>query len=387
MRTIITGGTIVTPYELITLHDLIFIDDKIVKIAPTDTITRQKQDHIIRADDLWIAPGFIDVHVHGGDGADAMDATHETIDRLCRFFAKHGVTSYYLTTGAAPQENINAAIDAYRTYQYSEGAIPLGLHLEGPYLNALRKGAQPEEFLRNPDPTEYVPWFDSGLVKLMTIAPEIDGSIELLEMGRERGIEFAVGHSVATYDQMLQAADLGLRQATHTFNGMDPLHHRDPGVVGAVLTDERIYAQIIPDGVHVHPAVVKLLVKVKGVKRTILITDSIRAAGLDDGEYELVGQIITVESGIARATSGSLAGSTLTLDQGVRNVMQFTDVTFREAIAMATAVPAEAMGLIPEKGVLREGSDADIVFLDESLTVMKTIVAGNIIYDNDKEAE
>jgi len=176
------------------------------------------------------------------------------------------------------------------------------------------------------------------------------------------------------------AVGFGLRQATHTFNGMDSLHHRTPGVVGAVLSDGSIYAQIIPDGVHVHPAVVKLLVKAKGIDKTILITDAIRAAGLKDGDYKLLGQTITVKSGIARIASGSLAGSTLTMDAAVRNVIEFCGVSLAEAITMASYAPAQSLGLHGTKGHLRAGADADIVIFDRAMTVKMTIIGGEVVY-------
>jgi N-acetylglucosamine-6-phosphate deacetylase len=185
---------------------------------------------------------------------------------------------------------------------------------------------------------------------------------------------------MATYEEVTTAVGFGLRQATHTFNGMDPLHHREPGVVGAVLSDERIYTQIIPDGVHVHPAVVKLLVKAKGIDKTILITDSIRAAGLEDGDYQLLGQTIKVQSGVARVASGSLAGSTLTMDAAVRNAIEFCGVSLAEAITMASYTPARSLGLYGTKGQLRAGADADLAIFDRTLNVKMTIVGGEVVY-------
>jgi N-acetylglucosamine-6-phosphate deacetylase len=180
----------------------------------------------------------------------------------------------------------------------------------------------------------------------------------------------------------MQAVDRGLNQATHTFNAMLGLHHREPGTAGAVLADERIYAEVIVDGVHVHPAIVRVLVQAKGINRTILITDAIRAAGLADGDYDLGGQIVHVAGGIARTSSGSLAGSTLTLDKAVRNVMQFAGVSLNQALAMASRVPAEAMRWSGRKGVLEPGADADVILFDASLNVRGSIIAGNLVYDN-----
>jgi N-acetylglucosamine-6-phosphate deacetylase len=203
----------------------------------------------------------------------------------------------------------------------------------------------------------------------------------MIERGTRLGIRFSVGHSSASYEQVLQAADHGLSQSTHTFNGMTGLHHREPGAAGAVLADERIYAEIIADGIHLHPAVVKLVVRAKGIGRTILVTDAIRAAGLHDGDYDLGGQTVQVRGGIARTSRGSLAGSTLAMDAALRNVMRFAGVSIHDALRMATATPAEALGLSSRKGVIQPGADADLALVNPDLNVQATIVNGTLVYD------
>jgi len=213
----------------------------------------------------------------------------------------------------------------------------------------------------------------------MTVAPEIDGVLELIETGVKMGVEFALGHTAATYEQAREAADRGARQLTHTFNGMAPLHHRNPGVVGAALSDDRLRCQIIADGVHVHPAVVKALVRAKGPQGTILITDCMRAAGQPDGDYALGDHTIHVLKGIARTDAGGLAGSTLTLDEALRNLMRFADLTLREALPMATSTPAAAMNWTGRKGVLAAGADADVVILDRELQVQLTMIEGRVV--------
>jgi len=381
LRKIIINGRLVTPLELLDGSNLIIEDGKITAIISDYKPKPGSQDEIIDADGLWATPGLIDIHVHGCNRVDTMDASHQTWRTMGHFFAKHGVTSYLPTTGTAPKEQIQAVIDNLASFCYTgEGAVPLGLHLEGPYLNAARKGAQPEEYLAAPDPHDYRRWFDSGLVKVMTVAPELDGAMELIQYGIEQGVKFAAGHTTASYGQMEQAVENGLDQAAHLYNGMDPLHHRYPGVVGAVLSDERIYAQIIADGVHVHPAVVRLTLKTKGLDRMVLITDAMRAAGLEDGVYDLLGQPVTVKSGEARVTSGSLAGSVLTMDAALRNMIEFCGITLPEAVHMASYVPARALGL-QGKGQLSVGADADITLLNEELTVEKTLVRGTVVFD------
>jgi N-acetylglucosamine-6-phosphate deacetylase len=360
-------------------HRLIVQDEKINAVQPEKVLEQKSSDKIVTLDGKWIAPGMIDLHVHGSLGADTMDCSPEGWDRICRFFASRGVTSFLLTTGAASREAIDEVIETFQGYHPpQDGALPLGIHLEGPYLSPQKKGVQPEEHLRNPDPGEYLPWFESGAVRLMTAAPELSGTLEMIRAGRERGVFFAAGHTTASYDRLLEAVGIGLNQVSHTFNAMESLHHRSPGALGAALSDDRIYTQVIADGVHLHPAVVKILVRSKGPGRTILITDAMRAAGLGDGRYELLGQEIEVAGGEARTREGTLAGSILTLDQGLRNVLRFSGVTLSQGIAMASESPARALDLYPERGALKAGSRADLVILDEDFQVTSVMIGGRM---------
>lgn len=383
MRTIISNGNIIGPDQVYTGHTLAIDDGKITAIIPAPPPDLSTAT-VIDAQGMWVAPGFIDIHVHGGAGHDTMDATPEALHGMARFFATHGVTSFCPTTMTASRADIDAAIrNVEQVPPPPDGAQPLGLHLEGPYFNADYKGAQPPTHLRLPDPAEYTPWITAESVKLMTLAPELDGALALIEAGVKNGVEFAAGHSGADLDCISAAADAGLRQGTHTFNGMLGLHHRRPGTLGAILTDDRIYAQVIADGVHVHPAMVKLLVRAKGVDRTILITDAMRAAGLPDGRYMLGDSETFVQDGIARLAEGNLAGSTLTMDEGVRNLIAFAELSVPDAVAIATRVPAEAMRLAGRKGTLAPGADADVVLLSEDVEVVLTIVGGNVVYRRD----
>lgn len=375
----IINGQIITPQAVLTDHTLVIEGSTIAAIVPADMAP--PDETIVDARGLWVVPGFIDVHVHGGDGYDTMDATPQAIHGMARFFARHGVTGYYPTTMSAPPEAIARAIEnVAATPQPEDGAQHLGVHVEGPFLSKDFPGAQLADVLRLADPAEYAGWFESGVVRLITLAPELPGGLDLIDAGVQRGIEFAIGHSGASYEQVITAADHGARQATHTFNGMLGLHHRNPGTLGGVLTEDRIFAQIISDGVHTHPAMVKLLVRAKGTGRVLLITDAIRAAGLPDGDYELGDQPVTVRNGICRIASGSLAGSTATMDGVLRNVMRFARLTLPEAIPMAAAVPAAAMNLAGKKGALQPGADADVVLLDDEAQVHVTIVCGRVVY-------
>jgi len=383
VRTIIHGGTLITPHEMLPNHDLVIEDGLIGSIYPTEQ-SRAALGEVqhIDATGLWVIPGLIDVHVHGSAGSDTMDATPAAIQTMAEFFARHGVTSYLPTTITAPSPAIGAAIhNIINMAQPRAGAQHLGVHLEGPYIGNQFRGAQPLEWLRSPDQQEYGKWFETGSIRLVALAPELPGAIEMIEHGVRQGIRFSVGHSSASYEQVEQAADHGLSQATHTFNGMTGLHHREPGAAGAVLTDERIYAEIIADGIHLHPAVVKLVVRAKGIGRTILVTDAIRAAGLKDGEYDLGGQIVHVQDGIARTSRGSLAGSTLALDAALRNVMRFAGLTIQDALKMATTTPAQALGLSSRKGIIQPGADADLALVDPNFNVRATIINGALVYD------
>ena len=377
MRTLIQNGIVITPQEVLHNQTLALNDGKIESLGG---IINGSYATVIDAHGCYVVAGFIDVHVHGADGHDTMDATPEAIHGMAAFYAKHGVTSYYPTTMTMPAPAIQAALEnVEHCPQPTNGAQHLGVHVEGPYLNLKYKGAQPPEYFRPPSPAEYGQWLETGVCKLITIASEIEGSLQMIQELTAQGVEFAIGHSAASYEEAVQGFDAGVRQVTHIFNGMVGLHHREPGALAAILTDDRVDAQLIADGIHVHPAMVRLLIRAKGAEHVMLITDAIQAAGLSDGEYGLGGQVVTVKEGIARIANGALAGSTLTMDKAIRNMVAFTDVPLQKIIGMASAVPARAMHL-PNKGRLVAGCDADVVLLNRALEVILTIVGGKIVY-------
>jgi N-acetylglucosamine-6-phosphate deacetylase len=222
---------------------------------------------------------------------------------------------------------------------------------------------------------------ETGVVRLVTVAPEVEGALAFVDRALPDGVEFAIGHSGASYEEVVEAADHGVRQVTHLFNGMLGLHHRRPGTLGGCLVEDRLYTQLIVDGIHLHPAMVKLAVRAKTPARSILITDAIRGTGLPDGDYDFDGQVMSVRDGVPRTPSGSLSGSTLTMDQGLRNLINYTGLPLQEVLPMATSVPAESIGLEGRKGVLALGADADLIFLDAALQVRKTMILGRTIYD------
>jgi len=321
----------------------------------------------------WIVPGFVDVHVHGGGGHDFMDAAPEALEAITAFHGRHGTTSLLATTMTAPKDAIDGVLRT--AAQYIENAPPrgarlLGVHLEGPFISPKWPGAQNPSHIVPPNLDWLRDWTSAypGLVKQLTLAPETDGAIEFIRELRRLGIIAAAGHTDATYEQIVRAADNGLNQAVHTFNAMTPLRHREPGAAGAVLADDRIAAEVIADGVHVHPAVVKLLTRAKNDNNLLLITDAMAAAGLGDGQYSLGGLDVTVEGGVARLTEGgNLAGSTLTMIDAFRFVIRHAGLSVPEASRLASANAARQLRLEGEIGAIRPGAAADLVLLTPEL--------------------
>lgn len=381
-KSIIVMGKIVYPDRIGPAENILIVNGRIAAILPPDA-TIPGGITPIDARGMFITPGFIDIHTHGCAGADVMDASPDALTAFAKAKAKEGVTGFLPTVTAATRGAISLAVSTLKDYDPAGGAEILGLHLEGPSLNTEKAGALPTSGIRPIDPFEYSSYFASGLVKLITIAPEQTGALELISQGRSQGIVFSIGHTRATYEQAKLAVDAGATSATHLFNAMDPLHHRDPGAIGAVLDDPRFYAEIIADGVHLHPAIIRLVVKVKGPERLVLVTDSIRASGMPDGETTLAGEKVTVKDGIARTQAGALAGSTLTLDQALRNFITFTGLPLPEAVRTVTSTPATLLGLTEKKGAIAVSKDADLVMLDPSLNVTGTILHGEIIYQKE----
>jgi N-acetylglucosamine-6-phosphate deacetylase len=317
-----------------------------------------------------------------------MDATPQALIAMSRFFAQHGVTSFLATTITASTEAILAALQNVAAYVQTApgGARVLGIHLEGPYVNVAAKGAQPAEHCRLPDLAELDSFTAAGPARLITLAPELSGAETFVRAAIARGLTVAMGHTRAAYDQAQAAIEWGISHAAHTFNAMTALHHRQPGTVGAVLTDDRVVAELIADGIHLHPAVIDLTVRAKGSQRIALVTDAMRATGLPDGTYDLGGQDVVVQDGGCwlagpnNEATATLAGSTLTLDQAVRNTMAACGLSLAQVLPMATSVPARLLGMGSEIGLLAPGTVADIVLLDESHQVVGTIVAGDLVY-------
>jgi N-acetylglucosamine-6-phosphate deacetylase len=332
-----------------------------------------------------LLPGFIDLHVHGAMGYEAMDATLDGLQEMANFYARHGVTGFLPTTWTANRLAIQAVVDQIHNLSgpMDGGASVLGVHLEGPYLNPIRCGAQDTTQIRRAIKTEALEFLNSGVVRLIALAPEFPENLWLMDECTRRGIRIAAGHTAATYAEMVTAVEHGVRQVTHCFNAMTGLSHREPGTVGAALSLPEIQCELIADNIHVHPAVQKILVSAKGPEGVILITDAVRGAGLPDGEYHLGDRTTTIRDGAVRLPDGTLAGSVLTMNLALRNVIQASGLPLADAWPMSSLNAARAIGVSASKGSLEAGKDADLVLLDEHFEVLLTMVAGQVVWQRE----
>jgi N-acetylglucosamine-6-phosphate deacetylase len=329
-----------------------------------------------------LMPGFIDIHVHGGAGHEVMDAAPETLPALSAFYAAHGVTGFLATTWTDTPERTLRALTSVSDYHHElPGARLLGVHLEGPFLNQERCGAQNPDYIRRATPEEALPYLDLGIIRLLALAPEYAENHWLIDECVRRGIRVSAAHTSATFAEMVAAVQRGVRQTTHTFNAMSPLHHREPGVVGAALALDTLDCEIIADNVHVHPGAVRALFNAKGMDRTLLITDAVRPAGLPDGDYPIDERVIHVRQGVARLTDGTLAGSVLTMERGLVNFAAAVSMPAEQLWRVTSLNPARAIGLETRTGSISEGKDADLVLLGQDGDVVMTIVQGKLVFD------
>jgi len=389
---VLSANLLYTPQHEIQ-NPLVFIEDGLI----TDVSSRAQREIPKNATeidltrdfaDAILAPGFVDIHMHGGAGLDVMRASTAELPRLNKFLTTHGVTGYFPTTVAAPLDQTCAALgrlaDVIEAAQASRGnngdavqAFPLGIHLEGPFLSHKRRGVHPAENLLEPTLEIFEQLWQAarGHVRMMTIAPELPGALEVIVEATRRKVCVSIGHSDAVIKAARAGVQAGARHATHTFNAMRPLDHRDPGIVGEVLTDGQLTADIIADGIHVAPEVVQLFLQAKGKENSVLITDAISATGMPDGTYQLGPIQVSVKQG--RCTmDGKLAGSVLTMDRAVRNVTRFAGWNLQDAVQAATLNPARAVGL-KQCGVVAPGAEANLVLMTPAGEVMKTMVRGH----------
>src|SRR5829696_3719655 len=329
-----------------------------------------------------LCPGFIDLQINGAFGAD-IGPDPDAIKTLVTRLPTTGVTSFLPTLISSPSERYEEFFDALEEGAVENGARVLGAHLEGPFLAPERKGAHDPAYLRSVDLGFLRELLRSGKVKIMTLAPELPNSLEAIELLLEEGAVASAGHTEATYEEVTRAVDAGLRLGTHLYNAMRPLAHREPGTVGALLTDGRVKVGIIADGVHVHEAALRLAHRARGSEGLILVTDAMQAAGMPQGDYELGGRKVRLEDGAVRLPDGTLAGSALTMDEAVRNTVRFLGISPAKAVRMAAETPAAALNL-DGKGKIAVGCDADFALLDAESTVLETIVAGETVYERGK---
>ncbi len=337
----------------------------------------------IDASGRYVLPGFIDVHVHGAVGCDTMDGSPESLCKMARYYAQHGTTAFLPTTWTESRSKTMAALQAVAEVmgRPTGGAAILGAHMEGPYINPEKRGAQDPRHVRRADVEEATAFLDTGVVRLIALAPEFSENQWLIEHAAARGIVVSAAHTQAGPEDIDRAVALGLRQATHTFNAMDGLHHRKPGTVGAVLTNDAVICELIADGVHVHPLVMKLVVRAKGLDKVILVTDAVSPAGMPDGDYLFEDRPVVVREGRVLLPDGTIAGSTLVMDEGLRQIMRAAGLSLSQAWPLVSLNAARQLGIADRKGRLAEGCDADIVLLDADYQVQMTMVGGEVVFE------
>lgn len=362
------------------------VDGKIAEVGPFSQYKKDDTTEVIElSPSHQVIPGAIDVHIHGCANADAMDATSTALTTMAQTLPKEGTTSFLATTMTQSTEAIEEALrnaGEYMTNQKNNLAEVVGIHLEGPFIAPIRKGAQPLSHIIDPDVVLFKKWQEiaQNQIKLVTLAPEQPNGLELTAALKETGVVASIGHSDATYEQVDQAIQAGSSHITHLYNGMRGLHHREPGVLGAAYLRDELFVEIIVDGIHSRPEMVKLAYNQITSDRMILITDSLRAKWLKEGTYDLGGQPVNVNETTATLADGTLAGSILKMNDAIKNMIMYTDCTMEDIIKMTSANPAKQLNLFDRKGSITVGKDADLVILNEDLDVEMTFCRGKIAF-------
>ncbi|SRR5579875_18997 len=385
--TVVHASRILTPEEELTESIIVVEDGRISAIGHRDEVRvpAGATDYVASA--MTVVPGFVDVHIHGAGGHDVMEANARALDRVTSVAARHGTTSIVATTVTAPIDETCHSLQGIaryiRKHESSSGdarpaAEILGIHLEGPFISKTKRGVHPPDSIAKPsiDSLQKLLAAADGLVKIVTVAPEVPGATKLIEAIVAEKIVAALGHTDADFEQARAAIHVGARHAVHVYNAMRPFDHRDPGIIGAILTDPEITAEIIADGVHVSGPAIQVLIGCKGVDAVLLVSDGIAATGMPDGNYRLGNIDVTVKDGVCRNSEGKLAGSTLTLDHAIRNLVAL-GVSLRDAVRMATILPARRLGIAGRKGILAIGADADLVALTPDLRVAAVMTRGS----------
>jgi N-acetylglucosamine-6-phosphate deacetylase len=382
--TALLGGTAVLPDRELTDSLVLVEGDRIAYAGPRDDDRVPEGAQRINAQGLFVLPGLIDTHVHGTHGDDVMLHGAEGIRRISARFPEYGTTAWLPSTiSARHPELVQAVRWCVEAQQHPAGGAEIaGIHVEGPYINLKRKGAQPAEGVRDPDFDEVRELLEAaeGQIRVVTLAPELPGGLELIRLLIGEGIIASMGHSDATYEQALEGIAAGATHATHLFNAMPPIHHRDPGLITACLNEPEVLAEVIPDGVHLDPRIVRLALRAKGPERVALITDAFSATGLSEGEHTLGPHKVFVKGALCTLENGTIAGSILTMNLAVRNAIDFAGVSLVDAVRMASLIPARVAGCAERKGSLEAGKDADVTLLDGDFRCQATWVRGRQVY-------
>ncbi len=387
MQYILTG-TVCIGEELREDHYVLIEGEKIKEVGPVSNMPTSFSGEVLSyPKTMTIVPGFIDEHIHGAGGADAMDATPDALNKIAQHLVKEGTTAFLATTMTQSKQAIEAALKnagefIHSTENRTGQAEIVGIHLEGPFIHPKRKGAQPEEFILLPSPSQFDEWQElaQNTIRIVTLAPDQENGIALVKHLAEHGVIASIGHSDANFQDVVAAVEAGASHVTHLFNGMRGLHHREPGTAGGALLLKELTVELIADGIHVHPKMIDLVFRLKDLDHAVLITDSMRAKWLPDGESELGGQKVFVSDGKATLEDGTLAGSILKLNHGVKHVMKFANLTLPEVVKLVTMNPAKELGLHHRKGSIEAGKDADLVVLNEKYDPILTICRGGIAF-------
>ncbi|MCQ2820370.1 MAG: N-acetylglucosamine-6-phosphate deacetylase [archaeon] len=354
-------------------------------------IGNYEEEGLLELDNKYtVLPGFIELHIHGVEGSDAMDATQDDLKKISNGLAKNGTTAFLATTMSQSKENIERSLRSIKSYiekKNKNGAKMLGVHLEGPFLSQDHKGAQPGEYITAPNKEEYKRFekASGNNIKLVSIAPENEGALDLIKYMKKQGTIASLAHTNASYEDCEKALEAGAQNITHTYNAQKAFHHRDVGIVGASLLIDEYYCEVICDGIHISPPAIQLLYKNKPKDKLILITDGMRATNLGNGEFDLGGQKVWVRNGEARLKDGTLAGSVLKMNMAVKNLMNFVNIPLEDAVKCATENPAKSLGIFDKMGSIEEGKAANFTVVDKDLNVFLTIRDGRCVYKRDSE--
>jgi N-acetylglucosamine-6-phosphate deacetylase len=382
---VIHAGRAFTPFEEISDAVIVVQGSKISAVGQRGKVDLPRGVRELNASGRTVVPGFVDAHIHGAGGHDVMEGTREALEIIAATVAAHGTTSLVATTVTASEKETRGSVAGIahfilNTSQYAARELSaeiLGIHFEGPFISPARRGVHPAKWIVAPSRELLAEFLGEarGTAQILTLAPELPGALDLISVARQAGLVVSLGHTDATYEQAQAAIEAGASHAAHVFNAMRPFSHRGTGVIGAVLTSPKVSAELIADGVHVDEAAMRMLVDLKTPERVILVSDGISATGMPDGKYQLGMFEVKVSGGVARNAEGKLAGSTLTLDRALRNMVAL-GVPLASALRMVTANPARQIGLGARKGVLAPGADADLVFLDDKLEVSGVMTRG-----------